>query len=175
LLGHITIGIELVNKLWRKLAEKQGDAWALLQPASEDVRLHLLHLVASHHGELQFGSPVVPKTPEAWALHYIDNMDAKLEMMFAAYPGAKPLGAPGSRVFDRVRPLPGNLVAPLARYAPPAEEGSFRLDGSGSNGNGHKPPASHNGKAPSRDEGLNLPCDHDGEEPGELLLPQMGR
>ncbi len=114
MLGHITISIELVNSLWRKLVTgAEGKSWAGLQPASEDVRLHLLHLLASHHGELQFGSPVVPKTPEGWALHYVDNLDAKLEMMAAAYDGKRL--AP--RIFERVWPLPGNLVAPLARFA----------------------------------------------------------
>lgn len=119
LLGHITIGIEIVNGLWRKMMAQPGvEAWAKAQPASEDVRLHLLHLLAAHHGELGFGSPVVPKTPEAWALHHIDNLDAKLEMIFAGYPLAKPLG---HRIFERVRPLPGNLVAPLAHFSPEAE------------------------------------------------------
>jgi 3'-5' exoribonuclease len=117
MLGHITIGIELVNALWRKvLATEQAAAWATLQPASEDVRLHLLHLLASHHGELQFGSPVVPKTPEAWALHYVDNLDAKMEMMTAAYATSRQL-AP--RIQERVWPLPGNLVAPLEKFTPP--------------------------------------------------------
>ena len=116
LLGHITIGIELVNALWRKLlAAPEASAWAGLQPAGEDVRLHLLHLLAAHHGELQFGSPVVPKTPEAWALHYVDNLDAKLEMITAGYATAKPLAA---RIRERVWPLPGNLVAPLAKFQP---------------------------------------------------------
>ena len=114
MLGHITIGIELVNTLWRKLlAAPEAAAWVGLQPASEDVRLHLLHLVASHHGELQFGSPVVPKTPEAWALHYVDNLDAKMEMIFQAYATARQL-AP--RVQERVWPLPGNIVTPLERF-----------------------------------------------------------
>lgn len=121
LLGHITIGIELVNTLWRKLsATPEAAAWAELQPAGEDVRLHLLHLLAAHHGELQFGSPVVPKTPEAWALHYVDNLDAKLEMITAGYANAKAL-AP--RIQERVWPLPGNLVAPLARFSPPTTDG----------------------------------------------------
>lgn len=111
LLGHIPIGIELVNALWRKLPVAD---WALLEPPSDDVRLHLLHLIAAHHGGNEFGSPVDPKTPEAWALHYIDNLDAKLEMVTAAYGNATPL-AP--RIFERVRPLPGNLVAPLPRFA----------------------------------------------------------
>ena len=114
MLGHITIGVELVNTLWRKLlAAPETAAWASLQPASEDVRLHLLHLVAAHHGELQYGSPVVPKTPEAWALHYVDNLDAKMEMMSAAYATSRQL-AP--RIQERAWPLPGNLVAPLEKF-----------------------------------------------------------
>jgi 3'-5' exoribonuclease len=121
MLGHITIGIELVNALWRKLlASPDAASWAGLQPASEDARLHLLHLIASHHGELQFGSPVVPKTPEAWALHYVDNLDAKLEMFAAGYAGARHL-AP--RIQERVWPLPGHLVTPLPRFVPPESTG----------------------------------------------------
>lgn len=117
MLGHITIGIELVNTLWRKLlATPEAAAFSTLQPVSEDVRLHLLHLLASHHGELQFGSPVVPKTPEAWALHYVDNLDAKMEMITAGYTTSRQL-AP--RIQERVWPLPGNLVAPLEKFAPP--------------------------------------------------------
>jgi 3'-5' exoribonuclease len=120
LLGHITIGIELVNTLWRKLAASEEAAtWAQLTPSSEDVRLHLLHLVAAHHGELQFGSPVVPKTPEAWALHYVDNLDAKLEMMTNAYRNSRHLA---DRIQERAWPLPGNLVQPLPTFgtSPPA-------------------------------------------------------
>src|SRR5260370_5336777 len=74
LMGHISIGLELVNSLWRKLSAENANAWKDLAPASEDVRLHLLHLIGAHHGEAQFGSPVSPKTPEAMALHYIDNL-----------------------------------------------------------------------------------------------------
>jgi 3'-5' exoribonuclease len=114
LLGHITIGAELVNALWRKLlATEEAKAWSGLVPASEDVRLHLLHLVVSHHGELQFGSPAVPKTPEAQALHYIDNLDARMEMFAAGYEKSDAL-AP--RILERVWPLPGNLVTPLPKF-----------------------------------------------------------
>jgi len=77
------------------------------------VRMHLLHLIGAHHGEPEFGSPVAPKTPEAMALHYIDNLDARLEMFAAGYTTAKPLAA---RIFDRVRPLPGNLVKSLEKF-----------------------------------------------------------
>jgi 3'-5' exoribonuclease len=113
LMGHITIGVELVNSVWRRLIAENAEAWRELTPPSEDVRLHLLHLIGAHHGEPEFGSPVSPKTPEAMALHYIDNLDARLEMFFAGYAVAKPLAA---RIFDRVRPLPGNLVKSLEKF-----------------------------------------------------------
>ena len=117
MLGHITIGIELVNALWRKLlASPDAASWSGLMPASEDARLHLLHLIASHHGELQFGSPVVPKTPEACALHYVDNLDAKMEMFAVGYTAARFLGP---RIQERVWPLPGHLVTPLPRFLAP--------------------------------------------------------
>jgi len=40
--------------------------------------LRLKHLIVSHHGSYEFGSPKLPMTPEAIALHYLDNLDAKL-------------------------------------------------------------------------------------------------
>ena len=113
LVGHISIGLELVNSLWRKLSAENAERWKTYSPPSEDVRLHLLHLIGSHHGQKELGSPVEPKTPEAMALHYIDNLDSKLEMFAAGYATAQPL-AP--RIFDRVRPLPGNLVKSLEKF-----------------------------------------------------------
>lgn len=110
LLGHISIGIEVANALWRKLPLKD---WQDLKPESEEVRLHLLHLIAAHHGELQYGSPVEPRTPEAIALHYIDNLDARLEMIFSAYE-KQPEIAPG--VFDRVRALNVGPVKSLSSF-----------------------------------------------------------
>jgi 3'-5' exoribonuclease len=113
LVGHISIGIEVVNALWRKANAENAPAWKNLSPPSDDVRMHLLHMVASHHGEKEFGSPVEPRTPEAMALHYIDNLDARLEMFAAGYMTAKPLAA---RIFERVWPLPGNLVTSLRKF-----------------------------------------------------------
>ena len=121
LMGHISIGLELVNSLWRKVqTEENTRAWNSLSPASEDVRMHLLHLIGAHHGEPQFGSPVSPKTPEAMALNYIDNLDARMEMFAAGYLVAKPIA---ERIFDRVRPLPGNLVKPLEKFQAPGAHG----------------------------------------------------
>jgi 3'-5' exoribonuclease len=120
LLGHIPMGIELVNKLWRRLMEDSAHAgWSELVPNTEEVRLHLLHLIASHHGEYQFGSPVLPKTPEAIVLHHVDNIDAKLEMMFHSHEVAPMLAR---NIYERQRPLPMNLVRPLPTFIPPATD-----------------------------------------------------
>jgi len=120
MLGHITLGLELVNKLWRDMHDRsETAAWALLEPASDLVRLHLLHLIASHHGQYEFGSPVLPKTPEALMLHHVDNIDAKMEMLRRGYETAKEL-APG--IFERFRPLNVNVIAPLPSIPPPTQE-----------------------------------------------------
>ena len=110
LLGHISIGARVLDELWLTLSL---DQWNDLRPASEDVRLHLLHLVLSHHGSHEWGSPVVPKTPEAYVLHHVDNIDAKLEMMAGGYAGSTFI-AP--RIQQRANPLPGNLVRPLEKF-----------------------------------------------------------
>jgi 3'-5' exoribonuclease len=110
LMGHISIGVEVINAIWRELPK---DNWQELTPSSESVRLHLIHLILSHHGELEYGSPIMPKTPEAIALHFIDNLDARLEMLFSGY-ATVPEVAPG--IHDRIRPLNINPVAPLAAF-----------------------------------------------------------
>lgn len=123
MLGHIPLGIELVNKLWRDMLDgPAATEWSELQPGNEETRVHLLHLIGSHHGEHEYGSPVLPRTPEAFALHYIDNLDAKLEMIRDAYCQSKEI-VPG--IFDRVFPLPNNLVKPLPTFVPvvPQETG----------------------------------------------------
>lgn len=122
MMGHIAIGMELTNRLWRQLEKRpEFEEWKRMTPRIEEVRLHLTHLILSHHGELQYGSPVLPKTPEAYALHYIDNLDAKMEMVAAAYQNA---GLLAPRIYEKAWPLPTNLVAPLPPWGgapvPPA-------------------------------------------------------
>jgi len=117
MMGHIAIGMELTNRLWRELAEHPAHhEWKKMAPPIEEIRLHLTHLILSHHGELQYGSPVLPKTPEAFALHYIDNLDARLEMVSAAYQNAALL-AP--HIYEKAWPLPPNLIAPLPPWTQP--------------------------------------------------------
>lgn len=116
LMGHISIGIEVVNSLWKNICTPEQRAeWKALKPSTEQVRLHLLHLIASHHGVLEFGSPVVPKTPEALVLHHADNVDAKMEMFRSAYESSAEL-APGIR--ERKFGLGGNAVSPLVHFIP---------------------------------------------------------
>lgn len=70
LLGHIVIGL-------RMLADKV----ALVPDFPPTLRTLLEHLIVSHHGELEFGSPKVPLFPEAMLLHQLDNLDSKMECM----------------------------------------------------------------------------------------------
>jgi len=53
-----------------------------LQDFPEELRMQILHIILAHHGKLEFGSPVLPRTPEALLVHYLDDLDGKLEAMF---------------------------------------------------------------------------------------------
>jgi 3'-5' exoribonuclease len=68
LVGHIVSGYELVEKK----IQTMGDF-------PPNLALELKHLILSHQGQLEFASPVVPKTIEAIILHYADEMDAKAD------------------------------------------------------------------------------------------------
>lgn len=118
LIGHIAIGIEAVNRLWREAAEAEPDLFQNASPSSVLLRDHLLHLIACHHGEHAFGAPVTPRTPEGWILHYIDNMDARVEMLRGAYL-EKPEVVEG--LYEARRPLSGLLAKPLGSYIPVPE------------------------------------------------------
>ena len=116
MLGHIPLGINLIDKLWEELLQSPlATHWDKLTPKNELVRIHLLHLIASHHGTYEYGSPTLPRTPEAHALHHIDNLDAKYEMFKQAYRIAPEL-APD--ILQKQFPLPANLVRPLEHFRP---------------------------------------------------------
>jgi 3'-5' exoribonuclease len=81
LIGHIVKGA-----IW--LEEKARQAEAVLgEPIPRELIDVLQHIVLSHHGTAEFGSPRTPSTPEALAVHAIENMDAKLTMALAATRG----------------------------------------------------------------------------------------
>jgi 3'-5' exoribonuclease len=72
LIGHLIIGVEMLNEKVAKVPDLTGEPF----PAEQLLRLK--HMILSHHGTYEFGSPKLPMTPEAIALHYLDNLDAKV-------------------------------------------------------------------------------------------------
>jgi 3'-5' exoribonuclease len=68
LLGHIQMGVAL--------AEKTMDSLLNFPPKLKTL---VLHMILSHHGKLEFGSPKLPMIPEALALSFIDDLDAKMQ------------------------------------------------------------------------------------------------
>ncbi len=72
LLGHLAIGLEMLADKAKQVPDLTGE------PFPAETLLRLKHLILSHHGEAQFGSPKVPMTPEAVALHTIDLMDSRI-------------------------------------------------------------------------------------------------
>jgi 3'-5' exoribonuclease len=72
LIGHLVIGIEMLNEKAAKVPDLTGE------PFPPELLLRLKHMILSHHGTYEFGSPKLPMTPEAIALHYLDNFDAKV-------------------------------------------------------------------------------------------------
>lgn len=74
LLGHLALGQEMVNGFIAQAEKLMG------QPFPAELRLRVMHMLLSHHGSLEFGSPRVPMTPEAIALHQIDLMDSRMNM-----------------------------------------------------------------------------------------------
>ncbi|MCG6156155.1 3'-5' exoribonuclease YhaM family protein [Rubinisphaera margarita] len=71
LIGHLIIGVEILNEKLSEVADKGS-------PVKEEYVLRLKHMIASHHGAYEFGSPKLPMTPEAIVLHHLDNIDAKV-------------------------------------------------------------------------------------------------
>ena len=72
LIGHLVMGVEVLREKVERTADLMGE------PFPRELLLRLKHMVVSHHGTHEFGSPKLPMTPEAVALHYLDNLDAKL-------------------------------------------------------------------------------------------------
>ncbi|QVL30518.1 HD domain-containing protein [Telmatocola sphagniphila] len=74
LLGHMNIGIEM-------LKHYEGQVKSLLgENMPEDLSVRLKHMIISHHGTAEFGSPKIPMTPEAVALHAIDSLDSRIHI-----------------------------------------------------------------------------------------------
>jgi 3'-5' exoribonuclease len=83
LLGHMIIELEMLQA---KIAQVPG--------FPNDLKVLLEHLIISHHGQYEFGSPKLPMFPEALMLHYLDDLDSKMESMRAHFEREAALDSP---------------------------------------------------------------------------------
>jgi 3'-5' exoribonuclease len=77
LVGHI---VQAVIWIHEKIAAIEAETGKPFPPA---IATSLKHIILSHHGKFEFGSPKLPATPESIAVHYLDNLDAKLHQYLA--------------------------------------------------------------------------------------------
>lgn len=81
LIGHITQCVLWVHDKCRELERETA------KPFPAEVETALKHIILAHHGKYEFGSPRLPATREAFMVHYLDNLDAKLAMVDEAIAG----------------------------------------------------------------------------------------
>src|SRR5271166_813211 len=74
LLGHMIIELEMLHQ---KIAGLPG--------FPDELKILIEHMIISHHGQYEFGSPKLPMFPEALMLHYLDDLDSKMESMRAQF------------------------------------------------------------------------------------------
>jgi 3'-5' exoribonuclease len=72
LIGHLVMAVSLLEGKAREAEKLSGE------PISSELLLRLKHILVSHHGEYEYGSPKLPMTLEAVALYHLDNLDAKI-------------------------------------------------------------------------------------------------
>jgi 3'-5' exoribonuclease len=113
LVGHITLGIAMIEKKLAALPD--------FPPA---LRILVEHMVLSHHGKLEFGSPKLPMTPEAVLLHYLDDLDAKMHMMRNEFARHEAEGGEAGEMTDWVRAMDRPLLNTATFLKPPTEESS---------------------------------------------------
>ena len=112
LLGHMIIELEMLQA---KLA---------LQPDfPEELKTLVEHLIISHHGQYDFGSPKLPMFPEALMLHYLDDLDSKMEAMRAHFEREASLDGPWTSYNASLgRPLLNTEKFLAPKKSPAAEE-----------------------------------------------------
>jgi len=74
LVGHIVQAVVWIDRKIQAVEAKTG------KPFPADLKAALEHIILAHHGQYEFGSPKLPATLEAIAIHHLDNLDAKLNM-----------------------------------------------------------------------------------------------
>jgi 3'-5' exoribonuclease len=149
LLGHMVIELEMLQA---KLA--------LVPGFPPELKSMLEHLIISHHGQYEFGSPKLPMFPEALVLHYMDDLDSKMEAMRAHFEREADLESPwtsynaslGRPLLNTAKFLAPKKTSPAESSSPSPEEELQDID---TESRSTQPPASPD-QAPAL-TGLTLP------------------
>jgi 3'-5' exoribonuclease len=114
LLGHMIIELEMLQA---KLA--------MVPDFPVELKTLLEHLIISHHGQYEFGSPKLPMFPEALLLHYMDDLDSKMEAMRAQFEREADLESPWTSYNASLgRPLLNSAKFLVPKPAPPTDDSS---------------------------------------------------
>ena len=114
LLGHMVIEIEMLHA---KAAQVPG--------FPQELKMLLEHLIISHHGQYEFGSPKLPMFPEALMLHYLDDLDSKMESMRAHFEREADMESPWTSYNPSLgRPLLNSAKFLQKVFTPPAVNAS---------------------------------------------------
>jgi 3'-5' exoribonuclease len=120
LIGHISIAQGLLHEKIALLNAATPD-----DPFPQKLRLLIEHMILSHHGKLEFGSPKLPMTPEAMLLSALDDLEAKFQALRNEFAAAKAAGRPATEPTEWVRSMERPLFNSqdwLALELPPATE-----------------------------------------------------
>lgn len=121
LLGHIQMGVDLVEKTIARLPN--------FPPR---LRTLVLHLILSHHGKLEFGSPKLPMIPEALALNFVDDFDAKMQAVASEFEKSAREGRSADELTGKVWALDNRQLLNTKEWL--GVKTGNREQGSGSNG-----------------------------------------
>ncbi len=136
LLGHISIALRMVAETLRGLPDFPPPLRSLVE-----------HMILSHHGHLEFGSPKLPQFPEALLLHYLDDMDSKMECMRALIAHDRQVEG----CFTTYSPALERAALKKDRYlngvAPPERNGAAQPDRNGAAPTDRAKPAGASGAA----------------------------
>jgi 3'-5' exoribonuclease len=112
LIGHISIAQRLLQEKITQL-NAEAAAQSQLSPSAQDfppqLRLLVEHMILSHHGKLEFGSPKLPMTPEAMLLSALDDLEAKFQALRNEFASATASGRSPSEPTDWVRSMDRSL------------------------------------------------------------------
>ena len=97
MLGHMVMGVTMLDD---KVARSASARTACRCP--EKLVTEIKHMIVSHHGEYEYGSPKLPMTLEAVALHHLDNLDAKIASFTQLMKDCPNVDSPWTQYFTQI-------------------------------------------------------------------------